>query len=202
MTDKERFKSLVFDFLGEINGTENLLQWLETTDFYTAPASTKYHGSYAGGLLKHSLNVYDEMLRLIAAYPEINVSPKSVAVVSLFHDMCKINMYDSEKRNRKNELGQWESYDSYTIKEKFAFGGHGSKSLYLLMHFIPVEPEEAVAINCHMGSWDGNEYVGKAFEQFPLAWLLHVADESATYIRESEVFQKQMTSEPQNKEKE
>lgn len=185
MTNKERFISIVSEINRE--GISELLSWLEESDFYSAPASTKYHGAYPGGLLDHSLHVYDEMLRLLKAYPEIEPSHKeSVAITALFHDLCKVNMYATEKRNRKNEFGQWESYDSYTINEKFAFGGHGSKSVYLLQHFIPLEPEEAVAINCHMGSWDGNEYVGKSYEQFPFAWLLHVADESATYVIESE----------------
>jgi hypothetical protein len=163
---------------------DRLLTWLEENDFYTCPASSKYHGAYPGGLLEHSLNVYDELKRLLSVYPGISVSEDSVVVAALFHDLCKVNFYTTEKRNRKNSSGQWESYDAYTIKEGFCFGGHGSKSVFLAQHFIPLTPEEAVAINCHMSSWDGNTNVGKAFEQFPLAWLLHVADESATYIIE------------------
>ena len=112
-------------------------------------------------------------------------SDETVAVVSLFHDLCKVNFYASEKRNRKNEDGRWESYDAYTIKEKFCFGGHGSKSVFIVQNFIKLTPEEAAAINCHMGSWDGNKDVGNAYEQFKLAWALHVADEAATYILES-----------------
>lgn len=185
MTIKERFISIVEKI--DRKGIPELLSWLEKSDFYTCPASTKYHGSCYGGLLEHSLNVYDELTRLLKAYPEITPPTKdSAAITALFHDLCKSGMYKTEKRNRKNEFGVWESYDSYTIDEKFPFGGHGSKSVYLLQHFIPLEPEEAVAINCHMGSWDGNEYVGKSYEQFPFAWLLHVADESATYVIESE----------------
>ena len=120
-------------------------------------------------------------------YPEIKVSEDSVVVAALFHDLCKVNMYATEKRNRKNENGQWESYDAYTIKEKFCYGGHGSKSVFLVQHFIKLTPEEAVAINAHMSCWDGNTSVGNAYEQFPFAWLLHVADESATYIKEGKV---------------
>ena len=119
-------------------------------------------------------------------YSEVQVPEESVVIAALFHDLCKVNLYTTEKRNRKNSAGQWESYDAYTIQEKFCFGGHGSKSVFLARHFISLTPEEAVAINCHMSSWDGNTNVGKAFEQFPFAWLLHVADESATYIIEKE----------------
>lgn len=180
---KERFISLCREV--KRDGIEQLLEWLETNDFYSCPASQRFHGAYPGGLLEHSLNVYDELKRLLSAYPEVSVDEESVIVSSLFHDLCKVKLYTTEKRNRKNQNGQWESYDAYTIKESFCFGGHGSKSVYLTQHFIPLTPEEAVAINCHMSSWDGNQYVGSAFEQFPLAWLLHVADESATYIKES-----------------
>lgn len=167
------------------SGIDDLLGWLEETDFYTAPASTRYHGNYPGGLLEHSLNVYDELKRLLAVYPEIHVTEESVIICSLFHDLCKVNLYVSEKRNRKNEFGQWESYDAYTIQEKFCFGGHGSKSVYLIQHFMRLKPYEAVAINCHMGAWDGNKDVGSAYESFPFAWLVHVADEAATYVKES-----------------
>lgn len=200
MNNKERFISLVRKI--ERDGIEDLLDWLESTDFYAAPASTRFHGSYAGGLLDHSLNVYDEMNRILKAYPEIEIPEQSVILTTLFHDLCKVNMYVSEKRNRKNEFGVWESYDSYSIKEKFAFGGHGAKSVYLLQYFVKLKPEEAAAINSHMGMSDGNEYVGNTYEQFPIAWLLHVADESAAFIRENEkfteVFAKNVTDSAKN----
>ena len=188
MENKERFLSLCNQI--DRQGIDELLQWLEDNQFFNGPASTRFHGSYAGGLLEHSLNVYSELKRLLSIYPEISVSEESVIITSLFHDLCKVNLYTVEKRNRKNEAGQWESYDAYVTDEKFCFGGHGSKSVFLVNHFIRLTPEEAVAINCHMGAWDGNTGVGSAYEQFPLAWLLHVADESATYICENERMRK------------
>lgn len=181
MDNKERFISLCSEI--KRDGINELMGWLESSDFYTAPASTRYHGSYSGGLLQHSLNVYDELKRVLAAYPEIKCSEESAVICSLFHDFCKVNYYAVEKRNRKNELGQWESYDAYKVDEKFCFGGHGSKSVFLIQHFIKLTPEEAVAINCHMGAF-ADENVGKSFEAFPLAWAVHVADEASTYIRE------------------
>ncbi len=183
MTNKERFISLCNDI--DRDGMHELMEWLEKSDFYSAPASTKFHGNYAGGLLEHSLNVYDELKRLLEIYGySVSVSESTIRIVSLFHDLCKVNFYTTEKRNRKNQEGKWESYDSYSIKEKFCFGGHGSKSVFILQSFMQLTPEEAVAINCHMASWDGNKDVGNAFEQFPLAWLVHVADEAATFISE------------------
>ena len=134
MTNKERFVSLCKNTKRE--GMEELLAWLEETDFYTAPASTRFHGAYKGGLLEYSLNVYDELNRLLQVYPEIKVSYDTVIISALLHDLCKVNMYSTEQRNRKNQNGQWESYDAFTIDEKLCFGGHGSKSLYLAQYFI------------------------------------------------------------------
>lgn len=186
MDNKERFVSLC----ETVNrpGINELLKWLNESDFYTAPASTRYHGAYAGGLLEHSLNVYDELRRLLYAYPIIKIPDDSVVIAALFHDLCKVNSYDTEKRNRKNSDGQWESYDAYISKEKFCYGGHGSKSVFLAQQFIKLTPEEAVAIQCHMSTWEDGVtgYIGNAFKQHPFAWLLHVADESATFILESE----------------
>lgn len=188
---KERFIQICTEKIKR-PGIERLLGWLEKSDFYEAPASTRFHGSYAGGLLQHSLNVYDEMNRLLGVYPEIKASEETIAIVTLFHDLCKVNVYKTEQRNRKNEEGLWEKYDTYTFDEKFCFGGHGSKSMYLAQNFINLTPEEAVAINCHMGFSDVQNItsVSNAFESYPLAWLLHVADCSATYILENKRLKK------------
>lgn len=186
MGNKERFISLCSCI--NRDGIDELMKWIEESDFYIAPASSRYHGNYSGGLLEHSLNVYDELKRLLTIYPNLDVSEESIVICSLFHDLCKVNMYATEKRNRKNAItGQWESYDCYIPKERFCYGGHGSKSVFLVQNFIHLTPEEAVAIQCHMSSWeDGTaKYVGSSFEQFPFAWLVHVADESATFIKES-----------------
>lgn len=184
MDYKEEFKRIVSENIHR-DGIDNLMRWLETTDFYTAPASTRFHGNYPGGLVEHSVNVYNELRRLMIAYPEISVSDETVAITSLFHDLCKIDVYKPEKRNRKNEAGQWEQYDSYTFEEKYPYGGHGSKSVFCVNNFIRLTWDEAVAINCHMGMSDGNQAVCKAYEANNFAWLLHVADESATYVLES-----------------
>ncbi len=183
--NKEEFTNLCKGIKRE--GIDDLMRWLESSDFYYAPASTRFHGAYRGGLLQHSLNVYHEMLRLLSVYPEIEAEKESVLICTLFHDLCKVNLYVTEKRNRKNDLGKWESYDAYTFAEKFCFGGHGSKSVYIVQNFIKLKAHEAVAINCHMSAFSGDSNsVGKAFEQYPFAWLLSVADQSATYIKEKE----------------
>lgn len=182
--NKTRFLQLCRDNIKR-DGIENLISWLEKSDFFYAPASTKFHGSYYGGLCQHSLNVYDEMIRLLDAYPEIECTDEELTIVTLFHDLCKVNMYTVEQRNRKNEQGKWEKYDAYAIEEKFVYGGHGSKSVFIVNNFIKLTPREAVAINCHMSCWNGDTFVGKVYEKEPFAWLLHCADESASYIVET-----------------
>lgn len=170
-------------------GADKLMSWLDESSFFSDPASTKYHGAYEGGLCEHSVNVWTELVRLLKAYPEIKVSAETAAIVSLLHDVCKIGCYKQELRNKKvNNV--WVQQPVYVFQEDFCFGGHGSKSVYLIQKHMNLTDEEAVAINCHMGAWDripSDNSVGSAYGQYPLAWLLHVADESATYIRETNI---------------
>lgn len=182
MSIKEEFLAVARSSIKR-EGIEDLLAWLETTDFFTAPASTRYHGACEGGLVKHSLSVYHRLGELAEWYD--TQSPlETIAIVSLFHDFCKIGCYKTEMRWRKDKFNRWEQYPTYKFQEDFPFGGHGSKSVYLVQHFMKLTPEEAAAINCHMGAWDISNY-GKpsdVFDNNKLAWLLHVADEAATYI--------------------
>lgn len=161
-------------------GADKLLSWLRSSDFFEAPASTRYHECYPGGLEEHSLNVFKELTRIVKAYPEVQASTETLAIISLLHDVCKVNTYKIEYRNRKNELGQWEKYPVYTHDEDFRFGGHGSKSVYLIQKYMTLTDEEAVAINCHMGVENGNWSVTEAFRAYPLAFLLHTADMAST----------------------
>lgn len=170
-------------------GSSELLAWLEESDFFTAPASTRFHGNYEAGLCEHSVNVWEELVRLLRAYPEVKVTAETAAIVSLLHDLCKIGCYKQELRNQKVN-GVWVQRPVYVFDEDFCYGGHGSKSVYLAQKYMDLTDAEAVAINCHMGFADrspGDYSLGNAYERYPLAWLLHVADESATYIRESKV---------------
>ena len=161
-------------------GSAELLKWLMSTDFFTAPGSTRFHDCYAGGLADHSARVFNELVRILKAYPEVKVSAETAAIVTLLHDVCKAGCYKTEMRNRKNEYGQWEKYPVYTFKEDFAFGGHGSKSVYLIQKFMKLTDEEAVAINCHMGTENGNFAVNDAYRAYPLAFLVHTADMAST----------------------
>lgn len=182
---KKRFTELYMTHIHR-PGSDDLLSWLDTTDFFTAPASTRFHNNHEGGLCEHSVHVWEELVRLLRVYPEIKVSAETAAIVSLLHDLCKIGVYKQELRNVK-EGNVWVKRPVYVFEEDFCYGGHGCKSVYLAHRFMNLTETEAVAINCHMGFSDrapGDFSLGSAYEQFPLAWLLHVADESATYIRE------------------
>lgn len=173
------------------DGIVSLLEWLENkSDFFTAPASTRFHGNYEGGLLEHSLNVYDllcqsEMLKYIP-----NLTEENIAIVALFHDLCKTNFYKIDYRNVKNANGYWDRVPFYTIEDTLPYG-HGEKSVYIVSGFMRLTREEAMAIRWHMGAFDdsvkgGSFSLNGAFEQFPLALELHIADTRATYILEKD----------------
>ena len=168
-------------------GAEALLQWLIGSDFFLAPASTKYHCAFEGGLVKHSLNVYKLLKKRCAEYGE-RFSAETVAICGLLHDICKANFYTVSLRNVKNERGQWEQKPYYTVDDKFPFG-HGEKSVFVIERFMRLSEEEAVAIRWHMGGFDdtakaGGFTISHAYEQYPLAVLLHMADLEATYLSE------------------
>ena len=188
MSAKDEFVQ-IFDGNISREGADALLQWLESTDFFTAPASTKYHSCHEGGLCEHSMNVYHRLNRVVEDNGLIN--PKGVpiaetlAICGLLHDVCKANFYTVQMRNVKNESGQWEKKPYYAVDEKFPFG-HGEKSVFLIERFMKLTPEEAVAIRFHMGEFEKERSTSDAYSKFPLAVMLHVADLEATYIDEKE----------------
>lgn len=178
-------------------GADKLLEWLESTDFFEAPASTRFHLSRPGGLVEHSIHVYERLRKLysIEKYgdlSEMTVFPEveTIAICGLLHDICKANFYGVEMRNRKNEQGQWEKYPFYVVDDQLPYG-HGEKSVYIISGFMRLSREEAMAIRWHMGFSDnefkaGGYSVGNAFEKFPLALLTHIDDLQATYLDEVE----------------
>lgn len=180
-------------------GADKLLGWLENSDFFTAPASTRFHLARPGGLVEHSIHVYARLRELFSREKErdndglIELLPEeeeAIAVCALLHDICKANFYAVEMRNRKNEQGQWEKYPFYVVDDQLPYG-HGEKSVYIASGFMKLSREEAMAIRWHMGAFDdsvkgGSYAMGGAFEKFPLALLLHMADMQATYLDEVE----------------
>lgn len=174
-------------------GSDKLLNYLisEQSDFFTAPCSTRFHGSYAGGLVQHSINVYNCLKDYLSRQRTKDVygmeyTNESIALTALLHDVCKMNFYSVDYRNAKNEQGVWEKIPYYTINDQLPYG-HGEKSVYIVSGFMRLTREEAFAIRYHMGfsGIEDRNSIGKAFEMFPLAFALSVADMEATYFLES-----------------
>lgn len=173
-------------------GADRFLEYLtgKSSDFFTAPASTRYHGSHIGGLAEHSVNVYmclkDYMQRQrVHDIYSMKYSHETIALVALLHDVCKIGCYKTSMRNVKDDNGVWQKAPYFTFDDPLPYG-HGEKSVYIISGFMRLSREESFAIRYHMG-FSGNEdksSVGKAFEQFPLAFALSVADMEATYFLE------------------
>lgn len=168
-------------------GADQLLEWLQKTDFFTAPASSKYHGACEHGLVMHSLNVYNVMME--KHFEPDTDNKESFAICALLHDLCKAQFYKISMRNVKNEqTGQWEKQPYYTVDDIFPYG-HGEKSVFLIERFIRLKTSEAMAIRWHMGGFDdavkgGSFSISVAFEKYPLAVKLHLADLESTYLRE------------------
>ena len=192
MTNKERFIEIYKEKIKR-EGADKLLDFLlsSSSDFFTAPASTRFHGNYEGGLLEHSLNVYDCLCDImkrprIKEIYGIEYSEESIAIAALLHDLCKINFYNVAFRNVKNDMGKWESVPFYTIDDSLPYG-HGEKSVYIISGYMRLTRDEAFAIRYHMGfSADKENHgnVGKAMEMFPLAFFLNCADSEAAYYVE------------------
>ena len=171
---KEEFIKL----LKEINreGIDKLIEFLEGSDFFEAPASTRYHGAWKGGLLEHSMKVYE----ILKTKTEDN---DSVKIISLLHDICKVNYYKTDFRNVKKD-GVWEQVPYYTVDDSIPYG-HGEKSVMMITEFIKLTPEEKYAIRWHMGFTEPKENYGSisvAYKKYPIALLTHEADLEATYF--------------------
>ena len=193
MSDKEKFISIYKEKITR-EGSAELLAYLcsESGDFFTAPASTRFHGAEVGGLCRHSLNVYECLVdimnrkRMKEVYG-IHYSDESIAIAALLHDLCKINFYRVDSRNVKKN-GTWVTVPFYTIEDTLPYG-HGEKSVYIASGFMRLTRDEAFAIRYHMGFSESNNVtyinnVGKAYEMFPIAFAVSVADMEASYYLE------------------
>lgn len=180
------------------NGADELITWLDTkSDFFVAPASTRYHLDKPGGLCEHSLNVYNRLVQEYMNemsdngcidYTLSESEEETLAICGLLHDICKTNFYTVEMRNRKNDKGQWEKYPYFAIDDQLPYG-HGEKSVYMISGFMRLSREEAMAIRWHMGAFDDSVRGGcsaqsLAFRKFKLATILHIADMKAAFLDE------------------
>ena len=191
MTKKQEFIDLYKKHIKR-EGSQELLEFLlsSKSDFFDAPCSTKYHLSREGGLVEHSINVYEclkaylERKRVKELY-NLDYNDESIAIVALLHDLCKVNVYKKTTRNIKDESGKWIQIPSYDFQDDLPYG-HGEKSVYIISGFMRLSRDEAFAIRYHMGFSDTENVrnVGEAFSKFPLAFALSTADMEATFFIE------------------
>jgi len=191
MSKKDEFIDIYKQYIKR-EGSIELLKFLtsEQSDFFSAPASTRYHLAYDGGLVEHSLNVYSA-LKSYVYRPEIKkliptpITDESIAIVALLHDLCKINVYQKSVRNVKDSTGKWNQIPSFDYKDELPYG-HGEKSVYIITGFMKLSREEAFAIRYHMGfsNTEDKQNVSQAFSMFPLAFCLSTADMEATFLIE------------------
>ena len=190
MNAKERFIEIYKTYIKR-EGADKLLEYLLSSDFFTAPASARFHCSFEGGLCEHSLNVYDCLVSYLnmprtKEIMGVTYSEESIAIVALLHDLCKVGVYKKGFRNVKNEQGAWQRVDTFEYDDKLPYG-HGEKSVYIASGYMRLTREEAFAIRYHMGYSSTTEdprNVSAAFEMFPLAFALSTADSEATYFIE------------------
>ena len=182
----EKNKTQFFDELSTVKrDVSKLVEWLNKSDFFEAPASAKYHLAEKGGLCEHSLNVYTRLLSINREFL-LEIDLDSIVITALCHDICKAYFYTTEKRNRKNEdTGKWEKYDAYTYADLFPIG-HGEKSVIILQKYIDLSFAEALAIRWHMGAWNVTSFeetrmMGDACRMEKLVFALQMADQCASF---------------------
>ena len=189
--NQEKFVEIFNKYITR-EGSDRLLDWLISSDFFTAPASTKFHSAYEGGLCQHSLNVFNRFVKILTMeYGEdfsSKISMESVAIIALLHDVCKVDFYKVDYRNVKVD-GQWIQVPYYSVEDKLPYG-HGEKSVYIVSGFMRLTREEAMCINWHSGGFDervrgGSYALAEAFYKFPNALLFHNADMMAAYLDET-----------------
>ena len=184
---EESWRSLFDRFVRTRPGADTMMSWLESTDFFVAPASTRFHGDYPGGLAAHSVAVTEALVDLIGAFDDDTdgISIQSAVLVALLHDACKADYYHETTRRAKDAEGKWQDVRAYSVRQDRLPLGHGEKSLYIIRSCMDLTDEEACAIRWHMGAYcDQQQYseMGVAMDRYPLALLLHEADMIATHM--------------------
>ena len=185
----ERLRSIKRD------GIEDLITYLlEKTDYFIAPASTKFHSNFDGGLAFHSNNVVELLIQKNEQY-KLGLSLDTIYLTGYLHDLCKCNIYEKTMRLKKDEMtGKWIGYASYEINENVPLG-HGEKSVILLQQFVKLSLEECLMIRWHMGAYipkeDYRDY-NKAIELYKSVLAFSNADAEASHfleeVREPELY--------------
>ena len=196
--NKKEFISLIYSIEREFN-KDRLIEWLENrSDFFTAPASSKYHGSYEGGLCNHSLNVYYSLKNLAQNFLSYEIdqegnqhfkySEDSLKIVGLLHDISKANYYEKYFRNVKDEKGNWVQVPEYKVRDdRFIFGSKEQTAEFMVSNFIPLTVDERISILHSSGgqAYDSTQTnVATIFNACELTTLLHTADLLSTFVLE------------------
>lgn len=169
-------------------GIPNLMDYLRRSDFFDAPASTKFHLSVPGGLAQHSWNVFQCLKGLDAKY-SLGFHSNSIAICGLLHDMCKIGLYRREMKRARTPDGKWIDEEQWVHRDEYPLG-HGEKSLSMIQEFIKLSKQEAMAIRWHMGPWDAEGYsarksMGQAMDMYPMVKAMMLADQTASWMVEA-----------------
>lgn len=183
----DEIKSKIIELLSSTQrkGIDKVIKYLEDSDFFEAPASTRYHGNYKGGLAEHSLNVYEIFKRKNEIY-DFGLSDDTVKITALLHDICKTNFYTVSSRNMKKD-GKWIQVPYYAVDDQVPFG-HGEKSVIMLQQFIRLSKEEVIMIRWHMGGYEPSQNynsVSNAWNICKAGVALHTADLESSYILET-----------------
>jgi len=191
MDNKEIFIDIYNKYIKR-EGAQQLLDFLIKSDFFVAPASTQFHSAFEGGLCSHSINVFNRFLNMVknefGENFEEKVSYETISICALLHDVCKIDTFKLDTKNKKVD-GNWVQVPFYTVEDNLPYG-HGEKSVYIISGFMRLTREEAMIINWHMGGFDarvrgGSYSLSEAFYKFPLAVMFHTCDMLATYLDET-----------------
>lgn len=195
----EENKAKIFNLLKSTKrkGIDNVISELDKSDFYIAPASSKFHGNYDGGLAEHSLNVYIQAMYIKKVQQKIrpdiinNINDNSIILCSILHDICKIGYYKKVKKWRKDPNNKWEEYETYDSDSKSMPLGHGEKSVIMLLKWgLELTEEEMLAIRWHMGAFDKPGYYASEqnfneSSKIPLVSIISCSDMLATKITEA-----------------
>jgi len=181
------------DLLKERGDAIGFVDFLLSSDFFTAPSSTKFHAAFSGGLFLHSWGVYKRLQMLLKRSPEEfkELGSDTIFLVSIFHDLCKVGMYEIQMKWQKPD-GRWKEVEVWGHNDMVPLG-HGEKSLYMLQNYIQVTPEEACAIRWHTNRHETGTHffyptgasLSEAIEKFPLTKYIHLADLYQTYAHET-----------------
>ena len=177
----------IINLLNKTNrpGMDKLISFLQKSDFFKAPASTRFHGTFEGGLAQHSMKVYEILKEKVkTSVIPLDIKEESILIIGLLHDICKVNFYKVDYRNAKNSLGVWEKVPYYAVEDTIPYG-HGEKSVMMISEYIKLTNEEKYAIRWHMGYTEPKELygtIGEAYKKYPIALLAHEADLEATYF--------------------